>query len=579
METTDKLQINSNAQEVIESRYLWQEQGEKTWEDVATRIGRVAGSATSEPNKHIPVFTEMINDGLFIPGGRITRNAGRPRGSMFNCYSVPFGDSIEEIANGTAACMQLWKDGGGVGINWSTLRPGGTHLLSSGGESSGPISFLSGLNSMADAIRTGGQRRAAGIALLSISHPDILKFIHCKNIDKSISLFNISVGITEDFIDAVRNGSEWPLVWNNKVVDTIPAKELWESVIKGLSKNGEPGIINWDNFTINNSYYYAPITGLNPCGEACLEDWGACNLGSLVLKPFVSNGRVRWNHLEQVIHHAIRFLDHAIDVNKFTLPQVKQTAERGRRIGLGVMGLADMLLNVGVRYGSKESIDFVERLFKFIRNCSYEASIKLAVERGTFPAFDATQYCKSKFIRTLPASLRKDIRQYGTRNVTLLAIAPTGTISLVPECSSGIEPIIYKAYKRQDKVSTRYYVHPEYAKMLETGTPVPEYMVDSSDLKPIDHIEMQAVIQKYVDCAVSKTINIPADFNDESLSELLLESISDLKGVTVYRDGSREGQPIVPISEAEARKIVARNSNTTVIDKELLNCATGTCDI
>lgn len=573
------MQINNNAQEIIESRYLWLEKGEKTWDDACIRVGSIIGEATNNSSHYVPKFIESMSSGLFIPGGRIVRNTGRPRGSMFNCYNVPWGDSIEEIMDGISACGKLWKDGGGTGVTLSTLRPSNTPLLSSGGVSSGPLPFLLGANEVAKAIRTGGQRRAAGLALLSVSHPDILDFINCKKKDGDVSLFNISVGITEDFIDSVRQDREWPLMWRNQIYKTVNARDLWNEIITGLNNNGEPGIINLDNLTVNNSYYFAPIVGCNPCGEACLEAWGVCNLGSIVIKNFVSNGRMKWSLLEEVIDLVVRFLDHAIDVNVYTLPQIKQAAQRGRRIGAGIMGLADLFFEMKLRYGSKDALEFTEKLMKFIRNVAYESSIRLAVERGTFPAFDSNPYCKSKFVRTLPVSIRQDIRKHGIRNVTLMAMAPTGTISLIPECTSGIEPLSYKAYKRKDNVSTRYYVHPTYANHLLSGSDVPDYIIDSTDLKPIDHIEIQTVIQKYTDGAVSKTINVPNDFSDDSLSELLLETISDLKGITVYRDGSREGQPIIPISEAEAKKIVSKNNNSTVIDEDLLSCARGSCEI
>lgn len=566
--------INPNAQQIIESRYLWIEKNEKTWGDVARRVGSVVGSATTDTNLYIDKFINMIDEGYFIPGGRINRNAGRPRGSMFNCYCVPFGDSIEEIANGTAACMQLWKDGGGCGVPLSGLRPSGTPLVSSGGYSSGPLPFLYGLNEIGKAIETGGQRRAAGLALLSISHPDVLKFIDSKKSDGKLSHFNISVGITEDFIDSVRQDREWPLIWQNKIYNTVSARELWAQIVKGLSQNGEPGLINLDNLTINNSYYFSPIIGCNPCGEAVLEAWGVCNLGSLVLKNFVSNGRVKWKQLEEIIHLAVRFLDHAIDVNVYALPQIKQTAQKSRRIGIGVMGLADMFFDLGIRYGSPAALDFTERLFKFIRNISYEASVKLATERGTFPAFDSTLYCKAKFIKTLPPSLRTDIRKYGTRNVTVMAMAPTGTISLVPECTSGIEPLMYKAYRRNDRVSTRYYIHPMY-----NPNEPKDYLVDSTDLGPLDHIEMQSTVQKYTDGAVSKTILIPKDYSDDYLSDIILESISDLKGITVYRDGSREGQPVVPLTQQEVEELLKTQTKTLDVAIEVLDCAKGGCEI
>lgn len=346
--------------------------------------------------------------------------------------------------------------------------------------------------------------------------------------------------------------------------------------------NGEPGLLNMSRVRINNSWYFAPIQGTNPCGEACLEENGVCNLGSLILPNFIdSAGRVQWSKMEDVIYGAISFLDNCIDINRYSLWNIQQTAQRGRRIGLGVMGLADALFNCGIRYGSREAIDFIERLFKFIRNVSYESSIKLAMDKGTFPAYDSFNYCKSKFVRTLPPSLRSDIRKHGIRNVTVNAIAPTGTISLVAGTTSSIEPLAYKAYKRKDQVSERIYIHPSYINNLRgiasRNNSDMDYIVDSTDLGPSEHIETQVVVQKYIDGAVSKTILVPNDYNSSSLGDILLESIFDLKGITIYREGSREDQPITPLTEDEARECI--NNSSECADLETVNCARGTCEI
>jgi ribonucleoside-diphosphate reductase alpha chain len=281
--------------------------------------------------------------------------------------------------------------------------------------------------------------------------------------------------------------------------------------------------------------------------------------------------------MEEVIHHAIRFLDTCIDLNHYSLAPIRQTAQRGRRIGLGVMGMADMLFAMGIKYGSIDCLDTIEKLFKFIRNVSYQASIKLATEKGAFPAYDAFNYCKSKFIRTLPPSLRSDIREHGIRNVTVNAVAPTGTISLVANTTSSIEPLMYKAYKRKDRVSERTYIHEMYGNYLSNGGTPPDFLIDSRELGPMDHVEVQSAIQKYMDGAVSKTILLPADYTSDNLSNLLLESIFDLKGVTVYRDGSREGQPVIPMTDEEARACL--NESECAADVETVVCAGGVCDV
>jgi ribonucleoside-diphosphate reductase alpha chain len=563
------MNISDNAQEIIEKRYL--APNENIWEDLALRVGYGVGK-----EKYGETFSSIISSMFFIPGGRILRNVGRERGSLFNCYCLPIGDSREEIGELFKNALILWGEGGGVGINFSTLRPMGAEIKGVGGHSSGLVSFMRAVDGIAATIESGGQRRAASLGLCEVWHPEIRNFIQSKRKDGDISYFNISVGVTTEFIDSVRSGSEWELHFNKRIYETVSSGNLWKEFIRSMSANGDPGLINMSNLQTNNSYYFAPVRGTNPCGETCLEDYGVCNLGSLVLPNFVSGERVSWVKLEEVTRLGIRFLDTCIDINKYTLGRIKQTAQLGRRIGLGVMGLADMLFKLKLRYGSRNSVDFIERLFKFIRNTAYDESCKLAQEKGSFPAFNSHLYCKAKFIKTLPPSLRKDIRKFGTRNVTLLAIAPTGTISLVPECTSGIEPLMYKAYVRRDRVSTRTYVHNILCNHLNDNTDLPDWFIDSTEVTPQEHVDIQIALQKYVDGAVSKTINIPEDFTEDQLSEMLLESIDDLKGVTVYRNGSRKNQIITPISDFTK---IRKKDITKNLSEEAVQCSSGTCDL
>ena len=552
--------LSPSAQLILEKRYL--RKTESTWDDLSNRVGMGVGNM-----EYGTAYADMVRDMFFIAGGRINRNVGRSRGSLFNCYNLPIGDSREEIGELYKNANILWGEGGGVGTNFSTLRPRGADIKGVGGKSSGLVSFMRAVDGIAATIESGGQRRAASLGLCEVWHPEIERFIDAKRKEGDISYFNISVGVSESFIDCVRQDKPWPLHFNKLVERDVSSLDLWGKIIQGMVDNGEPGLINMSNFTRNNSYYFAPITGTNPCGETCLEDYGVCNLGSLVLPKFVANTRMKWSKLEEVIRLAIRFLDTCIDLNKYSLDRVKRTAIRGRRVGLGVMGLGDMLFALNLRYGSRDAIDFIEKLFKFIRNISYDESIALASEKGAFPAFDANLYCKSKFVRTLAPSMRQSIRKHGVRNVTLLAMAPTGTISLIPEVTSGIEPLMYKAYERKDRVSTRQYVH----KLYESAKDEP-WFVDSTDLTPQEHVDTQIAIQKYTDGAVSKTIVVPNDYGVDDLSELLLESIDDLKGVTVYREGSREQQIITPITNPTL-------DATHEADVESVSCAKGTCEL
>lgn len=555
--------VSANAEQILKKRYY--NEGEHSWEDLAPRVGMGVCSGSLGER-----FTAAIGNREFIPAGRILRNVGRPRGSLFNCYHLPIGDSREEIGELFKNSLILWGEGGGIGINFSTLRPKGFPIKGVGGQSSGLVSFMRAVDGIAATVESGGQRRAASLGLCEVWHPEVFDFLDAKRQDGDISYFNISIGVNEEFIQSVREQGEWDLHFNSIPVRRVESQYLWQRIVSGMVYNGEPGLLNMTNLRANNSYYFAPINGTNPCGEACLEDYGVCNLGSIVLPKFVSNGKTQWSKMEEVIRLGIRFLDSCIDINRFNLEPVKRAALRGRRVGLGVMGLADLYFGLGLRYGSREAIDYTEKLFKFIRNVSYEESIKLSMEKGSFPAFESNAYCKAKFVRSLPFSLRKEIRTHGIRNVTLMAMAPTGTISLIPECTPSIEPLMYKAYRRTDRVSERVYLHPLAEKNIDA-----EWYVDSTNLSPSDHLETQATIQKYCDGAVSKTILVPKDFSPEELSEILLESIDDLKGVTVYRDGSRENQIINPISVREA----LNEQHDNVADAETATCASGTCEL
>jgi ribonucleoside-diphosphate reductase alpha chain len=571
--------LNSKAEIIFKSRYAYNEREE--WEGLATRVGR--GGASVEPvdrSKWEELFARMINDMLFLPGGRILRNMGRPRGTLFNCYVEPLEDSIEEIGDFQKNCGILWSEGGGVGCNSSFLRPEDAQIVQKGGQSTGPLSFLKWANAGANCIKTGGARRAACLALMLVSHPDIFKFINTKLVEGELNCFNISVGVMEEFLDAVEANDKWNLKWHHKVWKEVQAREIWDLVLTNMVKCAEPGLINWDNLRNNNSYYFDPILSTNPCGEVPLGAHGVCCLGSLVLPKFVGQKNTNWKLMQETVYNAVRFLDNIIQVNRYpiTIPEIQRKAFDGRRIGLGFMGLGDYLFAKKVRYGSQEAIDEIEKLVKNIRNYAYEASIKIAEEKGAFPKFDTKMYSKAHFIRSLPASVRMDIKKYGIRNVSLMAVAPTGTISLLPEVTSSAEPLTFKAFMRHDEIGDRAYVHPIYQKIIESGEKTPDWFVDTTDLKPEDHFDTQVIIQKYIDGAISKTINTPSGFKPDQLSHLLLEYIRDLKGVTLYVDGSREEQILVPIkSKKEVKKYIEDGKVHT--DAEEMSCGTGSCEI
>jgi len=571
--------LSKNSEDTFKSRYAFNES--ENWNELADRVGRVGASVEiTDRSKWETRYGGMIEDMLFLPGGRILRNSGRPRGTLFNCYVEPFEDSIEEIGDFQKNCGILWSEGGGVGCNASFLRPEDAPIIQKGGESSGPLSFLKWANAGANCIKTGGARRAAMLALMLVSHPDIFKFINAKLVEGELNCFNISVGVMEDFLDAVEANDEWNLKWHHRVWRTVHAREIWDLILENMVKCAEPGLINWDNLRNNNSYYFDPIISTNPCGEVPLGAHGVCCLGSLVLPKFISKKNTNWKLMQETVYNAVRFLDNVIQVNRYplTIPEIQRKAFDGRRIGLGFMGLGDYLFAKKVRYGSPEAIDEIEKLVKNIRNYAYEASIKLADEKGAFPKFDTKMFSKAHFIRTLPANLRMDIKKYGIRNVSLMAVAPTGTISLLPEVTSSAEPLVFKAFQRHDEIGDRIYVHPIYQDIIKNNEATPDWFVDTSDLKPQDHFETQVIIQKYIDGSISKTINTPQGFKPDQLSSLLLEYIRDLKGVTLYVDGSREEQILVPIkSKKEVKKYVDEGKIHTEVDE--LACGTGTCEL
>jgi len=572
--------LSEKAQKVFDNRYRFNDA--ENWEGGCYRVGRVVGGAEiNETAKYIEAFSEMIYDMHFLPGGRIFRNAGRPRGSMFNCYYLPIGDSREQIGQYYKDSLIIWGEGGGVGVNISSLRPSGAAIKGVGGTSSGPVSFLEASNAIAKTIESGGSRRAAALACMLVSHPDILNFIDAKLVHDTLSHFNISVAATEDFFEAVEADNGWEFKFAHKSYDTVSAQEVWHKIIENMVNCAEPGLLNWDNLTKNNSYYYDPVQGVNPCGEAVLAPYDVCDLGSLVLPSFLTpNGQTSWKKLEEIIELAVRFLDNIIDVNKYVLQEIDIKAHNSRRIGLGVMGLAEYFFAKQLRYGSTKAIGETEQLMRFIRNKVYETLVKLAIEKGAFPKFDPVAYGKASFVRKLPASLRMDIKEHGSRCVTGMAIAPTGTISLLADVTSGIEPLPFKAYKRKDRVGDRVYIHPLYERFINDGTKTPDWFVDTADLQPADHFEVQSVVQKYVDGAVSKTINMPKGTTPEQLSKLTLEYIRDLKGVTVYVDGSREGQILNKMTLTEVKKCInSKKDRLDGTELALNGCRDGKCDL
>lgn len=598
-----KIQLSDNSLSIAQNRYFMN--GED-WEDCVKRVANtVATPEINNKNNIRDQFFEVIYNMDFIPGGRILRNSARPRGSLFNCYHLPIGDSIDEIGQLYKDALTLWSEGGGVGVNFSPLRPKKDPILGKGGQSSGLVSFMEGADFISGLIESGGSRRAAAIGHIDVSHPELLDFIDAKllkpDISKwlkedtpeeirefvkekvdvgSLTRFNISVMVNNEFLERVERDKNWTFKFKQKEYGTVKARDIWTKIVKNMVECAEPGLINWTNFAKNNSYYFLPVLGTNPCGETTLGPNEACDLGSLVLPNFITgNINTNWKKLENVIKIAVRFLDNVIDINKYVLNEIDINAHKSRRIGLGVIGLAEYLFAKKVRYGSEKAVAETERLMRFIRDTVYQASIELAIEKGAFPMFEPIAYGRASFIRKLPASLRMDIKKFGVRNCTLMALAPTGTISLLANYTSAIEPLFAKAFMRKDRISDRLYIHPKYVEILKNDEEIPDWFVDAFELKPADHFEMQVACQKFCDASVSKTINLPAETTEEDLSNLLLEYIYDLKGVTVYRDGSKVGQILNKVGEEEARKYLLAGDVDENMEEGDTRCASGSCNL
>jgi len=566
------VKLSGQAYKVAKERYFSPD--EDSWGQLSERVGKAIAKAEKEENieKYEKEFTEIIGNQLFIPAGRILRNAGFERG-LLNCFSLGMDDNIESISKTIGDSMIVAKYGGGAGISFSSLRPKNSILRRHGGVSSGLVSFMKVFGCANGVIETGGERRAALLAMLDISHPDIEEFLTSKHNLNELNNFNISVAVNNKFLKAVKNRREWTLSFRGKEYKKIDAYGLWCKIINSAIKYAEPGILNVDYIReYNNSEYFSQFNSVNPCGEIPLERSASCCLGSLVLPNFATEKTVRWKELGKAIGLAIRFLDNVLTLNHYPLKEIEEVSQKSRRIGLGVTGLADMLLHFGLKYGSDESLAFIEKLFKFIRDTAYSTSIELAKEKGTFPAY-SDKYLDNPFIKDLPVKIERNIEKFGIRNVAMLTCPPVGSTSLLTPYSSGIEPIFSKAYWRSDKINAkRAFFHPFLKKL---GGELPDYFVDSHNLTMEEHLLVQATITQYIDNAVSKTINISKNASFDEISEKLLHYVPRLKGVTIYVDGSRGEQVLTPMTNEEIKKYLNDADEENLVSQ----CASGKCDL
>lgn len=539
---------------------------EVMWRRVARGIAEVEQSPESRSHWEAQ-FYDIMRDFKFVPGGRILAGAGSGHAvTFYNCYVIPSPeDSRSGILDNLKVMTEIMARGGGVGINLSTLRPRGSYIKTVNGTASGPCSWAE-LYSVAtgDVIQQGGSRRGALMLMLDDDHPDIEEFITAKRIDPrtnrpvAIEHANVSVAVSNDFMAAVKADAEWQLQFPTKAaVNADPsladrvvlgrrvrAREVWDQICASAWATAEPGVVFLDRYNDrSNTWYYENIRCVNPCGEQGLPDWGVCNLGALNLASLVTDGKMDWEQLSHVAGVAMRFLDNVIDANLYFIEE-NRTAQLGtRRTGLGTMGLADAFIKMGITYGSEESLRVGERIYQTIRDAAYDMSADVAAEKGPFPRFDREKYARGEFIRELPTPIQEKIARQGIRNAVLLTQAPTGTTSLLAGVSSGIEPVFDFAMVRRDRTGEHVMYHPLLEEWRERhpGEPIPPYFVGVNELTPEDHVRVQAMVQRFTDSSISKTVNAPHSHAVEDVKRLYISAFDQgCKGVTYYRDGSRD---------------------------------------
>ncbi|MFZ3060202.1 MAG: adenosylcobalamin-dependent ribonucleoside-diphosphate reductase [Candidatus Methanoperedens sp.] len=548
----DELKLSVNAVRVLKRRYLLKDEDGNVIETPLQLFRRIAKAVALDPESE-DEFLNMLVNLEFLPNTPTLMNAGTDLGQLSACFVIPVEDSLVSIFDAVKSMALIQQSGGGTGFSFSRLRPSGDIVKSTKGVASGPVSFMRVFDTTTDIIKQGGKRRGANMGILRADHPDIIEFITAKTKEGFLSNFNISVAVDDKFMKALMEDGEYELInpRNKELVKKVTAKDIWNLIITMAWRTGDPGVVFIDEINRHNpTPRVGEMESTNPCGELPLLPYESCNLGSITLARMVKNGSIDWEKIEKIINNAVRFLDNIIDVNRYPLVEIESITKANRKIGLGIMGFADMLVQLGIPYDSEDALKTGEEIMKFIQEKSHAASERLAIERGAFPNFPGSMYKKP------------------IRNSTVTTVAPTGTISIIAGCSSGIEPLFAVSFVRNVMEGTKlleinpyfeavakergFYSEELMMKIAKQGTlagieEVPEdvkrVFVTAFDIAQEWHVRMQAAFQKYTDNAVSKTINFPNDVDIKEVEKAYMLAYElKCKGITVYRYGSKPQQ-------------------------------------